>query len=83
VCRQVAVVRDGGGHLHHLLAVVVQRLGMRCGLAAALADGLDPVDRGVHVLVDVLVVVHGGADHLLQLDEAIHAAGQGANLVVA
>ena len=64
--------------------VMVQRLGMFGRLAAALADGLNPVDRGVHVLVDVLVVVHGGADHLLQLlDEAIHAAGKGANLVVA
>ena len=62
---QAAVVRDGGGDLHHALAVEVQRLGMLGGLAAALADGLDPVDRGVHVLVDMLVVVHGGTDHSL------------------
>ncbi len=52
-------------------------------LAAALADCLHPVDRGVNVFADVLVVVHGGADHLLQfLDETIHAVGQRAYLVI-
>ncbi len=83
VGRHAAVVRDTGGDLHHLFTVVVQGQRMFGSLAAALADCLHPVDRGVNVFADVLVVVHSGADHLLQfLDETIHAVGQRTYLVI-
>ncbi len=78
-----AVIRDSGSNLYHLFTVMVQSQRVFCCLAAALADGFHPIDRGMDMLADVLVVVHRRADHLLQLlDKAIDAIGERPDLII-